>query len=86
MILSDLVCLRCFLWLLLIAIIAAATVFAIALLAAGQVRVHYLEYRFVSNMDLKSSSIIATVAGQAVSEGFLNWRVSVSRKHFHSEP
>ncbi|KAJ6601396.1 natural resistance-associated macrophage protein-domain-containing protein [Mycena vulgaris] len=37
----------------------AATVFAIALLAAGQ-----------------SSSIIATVAGQAVSEGFLNWRVS----------
>ncbi|KAK7007023.1 natural resistance-associated macrophage protein-domain-containing protein [Favolaschia claudopus] len=38
---------------------AAATVFAIALLAAGQ-----------------SSSIIATVAGQAVSEGFLNWRVS----------
>ncbi|KAJ7150296.1 natural resistance-associated macrophage protein-domain-containing protein [Mycena filopes] len=37
----------------------AATIFAIALLAAGQ-----------------SSSIIATVAGQAVSEGFLNWRVS----------
>ncbi|KAJ7269293.1 natural resistance-associated macrophage protein-domain-containing protein [Mycena haematopus] len=37
----------------------AATVFALALLAAGQ-----------------SSSIIATVAGQAVSEGFLNWRVS----------
>ena len=29
-------------------------------------------------MDLqKSSSLIATVAGQAVSEGFLNWRVSV---------
>lgn len=38
---------------------AAATLFAIALLAAGQ-----------------SSSIIATVAGQAVSEGFLNWRMS----------
>jgi len=37
----------------------AATLFAIALLAAGQ-----------------SSSLIATVAGQAVSEGFLNWRVS----------
>ncbi|KAL1707366.1 natural resistance-associated macrophage protein-domain-containing protein [Schizophyllum commune] len=37
----------------------AATLFAIALLAAGQ-----------------SSSIIATVAGQAVSEGFLRWRVS----------
>ncbi|KAJ6520267.1 natural resistance-associated macrophage protein-domain-containing protein [Mycena sanguinolenta] len=37
----------------------AATIFAIALLAAGQ-----------------SSSIIATVAGQAVAEGFLNWRVS----------
>ncbi|KAK1228983.1 Manganese transporter smf1 [Marasmius sp. AFHP31] len=37
----------------------AATLFAIALLAAGQ-----------------SSSIIATVAGQAVSEGFLQWRVS----------
>ncbi|KAF9461893.1 natural resistance-associated macrophage protein-domain-containing protein [Collybia nuda] len=37
----------------------AATLFAIALLAAGQ-----------------SSSIIATVAGQAVCEGFLNWRVS----------
>lgn len=39
---------------------AAATLFAVALLAAGQ-----------------SSSIIATVAGQAVSEGFLQWRVSV---------
>ncbi|KAF8079350.1 natural resistance-associated macrophage protein-domain-containing protein [Lyophyllum atratum] len=38
---------------------AAATLFAVALLAAGQ-----------------SSSIIATVAGQAVSEGFLQWRVS----------
>ncbi|KAJ7722455.1 natural resistance-associated macrophage protein-domain-containing protein [Mycena maculata] len=38
---------------------AAATLFAVSLLAAGQ-----------------SSSIIATVAGQAVSEGFLNWRVS----------
>ncbi|KAJ7755070.1 natural resistance-associated macrophage protein-domain-containing protein [Mycena maculata] len=38
---------------------AAATLFAISLLASGQ-----------------SSSIIATVAGQAVSEGFLNWRVS----------
>ncbi|KAK7034604.1 Manganese transporter smf1 [Paramarasmius palmivorus] len=37
----------------------AATLFAIALLAAGQ-----------------SSSIIATVAGQAVSEGFLRWRTS----------
>jgi metal iron transporter len=40
--------------------LAAATLFAIALLAAGQ-----------------SSSIIATVAGQAVSEGFLQWRLSV---------
>ncbi|KAL0952124.1 hypothetical protein HGRIS_008752 [Hohenbuehelia grisea] len=38
---------------------AAAFMFALALLAAGQ-----------------SSSIIATVAGQAVSEGFLQWRVS----------
>ncbi|KAJ3563284.1 hypothetical protein NP233_g9034 [Leucocoprinus birnbaumii] len=37
----------------------AATLFAIALLAAGQ-----------------SSSFIATVAGQAVSEGFIQWRVS----------
>ncbi|KAE9407319.1 natural resistance-associated macrophage protein [Gymnopus androsaceus JB14] len=37
----------------------AATLFAIALLAAGQ-----------------SSSIIATIAGQAVAEGFLRWRVS----------
>ncbi|KDR85892.1 hypothetical protein GALMADRAFT_235029 [Galerina marginata CBS 339.88] len=37
----------------------AATLFAIALLCAGQ-----------------SSSIIATVAGQAVSEGFLHWRTS----------
>ncbi|KNZ76908.1 Manganese transporter pdt1 [Termitomyces sp. J132] len=37
----------------------AATLFAIALLAAGQ-----------------SSSIICTVAGQAVSEGFLHWRTS----------
>lgn len=27
--------------------------------------------------DAQSSSLIATVAGQAVSEGFLNWRVSV---------
>ncbi|KAF9254239.1 natural resistance-associated macrophage protein [Marasmius fiardii PR-910] len=38
---------------------AAATLFAIALLAAGQ-----------------SASVIATVAGQAVSEGFLRWRTS----------
>ncbi|KAJ7070610.1 natural resistance-associated macrophage protein-domain-containing protein [Mycena amicta] len=38
---------------------AAATLFAVALLAAGQ-----------------SSSIIATIAGQAVAEGFLNWRIS----------
>ncbi|KAF9055749.1 natural resistance-associated macrophage protein-domain-containing protein [Panaeolus papilionaceus] len=38
---------------------AAATIFAIALLAAGQ-----------------SASIVATVAGQAVCEGFLHWRVS----------
>lgn len=44
---------------------SAATLFAVALLAAGQ-----------------SSSIIATVAGQAVSEGFLQWRVSV--RGFHS--
>jgi metal iron transporter len=40
---------------------AAALLFALALLAAGQ-----------------SSSIIATVAGQSVSEGFLRWKVSVS--------
>lgn len=39
----------------------AATLFALALLAAGQ-----------------SSSIIATMAGQTVSEGFLRWRTSVS--------
>ncbi|KAJ3922376.1 natural resistance-associated macrophage protein-domain-containing protein [Lentinula edodes] len=38
---------------------SAATLFAIALLAAGQ-----------------SSSLIATIAGQAVAEGFLRWRVS----------
>ncbi|KIM82213.1 hypothetical protein PILCRDRAFT_820595 [Piloderma croceum F 1598] len=38
---------------------AAALLFALALLAAGQ-----------------SSSIIATVAGQSVSEGFLQWKVS----------
>ncbi|KAK1236706.1 Manganese transporter smf1 [Marasmius sp. AFHP31] len=37
----------------------AATLFAVALLAAGQ-----------------SASIVATVAGQAVSEGFLEWRTS----------
>ncbi|KAJ3511048.1 hypothetical protein NMY22_g15777 [Coprinellus aureogranulatus] len=39
----------------------AATLFAIALLASGQA---------------SSSSLIATVAGQAVCEGFLQWRVS----------
>ncbi|KAK7451234.1 Manganese transporter smf1 [Stygiomarasmius scandens] len=39
--------------------LGAATLFAVALLSAGQ-----------------SSSIIATVAGQAVSEGFLQWRTS----------
>ncbi|KAH8094741.1 Nramp-domain-containing protein [Cristinia sonorae] len=38
---------------------AAATLFALALLASGQ-----------------SSSLIATMAGQTVSEGFLRWRVS----------
>jgi metal iron transporter len=42
-------------------VIAAAFLFALALLAAGQ-----------------SSSLIATVAGQAVAEGFLQWKVSVS--------
>jgi NRAMP (natural resistance-associated macrophage protein)-like metal ion transporter len=41
--------------------IAAALLFALALLASGQ-----------------SASIVATVAGQSVSEGFLNWKVSVS--------
>lgn len=44
-------------------IVAAAFLFALALLAAGQ-----------------SASIVATVAGQAVSEGFLRWRVSVSTR------
>ncbi|KAF8893712.1 natural resistance-associated macrophage protein-domain-containing protein [Gymnopilus junonius] len=44
----------------------AATLFAIALLCAGQ-----------------SSSLIATVAGQAICEGFLTWRVSaVTRRLF----
>ncbi|KAF4573647.1 hypothetical protein EYR36_008165 [Pleurotus pulmonarius] len=43
----------------------AATLFALALLAAGQ-----------------SSSLIATVAGQAVSEGFLQWRVSPILRRF----
>ena len=42
-------------------LVAAATLFALALLASGQ-----------------SSSIIATMAGQTVSEGFLQWRISVS--------
>ena len=40
--------------------LAAAALFAIALLFSGQ-----------------SSTIIATVAGQIVSEGFLNWSISV---------
>lgn len=40
--------------------LGAATVFALALLCAGQ-----------------GSSIIATVAGQTVSEGFIHWRISV---------
>ncbi|KAJ8515896.1 hypothetical protein ONZ45_g6747 [Pleurotus djamor] len=44
---------------------AAATLFALALLASGQ-----------------SSSLIATVAGQAVSEGFLQWRVSPIVRRF----
>ncbi|KAF7337619.1 Manganese transporter pdt1 [Mycena sanguinolenta] len=55
----------------------AATIFAIALLAAGQSSsiiatgsVHLFSVAFTSNR------IIATVAGQAVAEGFLNWRVS----------
>jgi len=38
---------------------AAATLFALALLAAGQ-----------------SSSIVATLAGQVISEGFIRWKVS----------
>lgn len=45
---------------------AAAMLFALALLAAGQ-----------------SSSIIATVAGQCVSEGFLRWNISVSAILYH---
>jgi NRAMP (natural resistance-associated macrophage protein)-like metal ion transporter len=48
--------------------IAAAFLFALALLAAGQ-----------------SSSIIATVAGQAVAEGFLQWKISVSTPRFRPE-
>lgn len=40
---------------------AAAIIFALALLCAGQ-----------------SASITATLAGQIVSEGFINWRTSVS--------
>lgn len=40
---------------------AAGTIFALALLCAGQ-----------------SASITATLAGQVVSEGFINWRTSVS--------
>jgi len=37
---------------------------------------------------LKSSSFIATVAGQAVSEGFIQWRVSVSQNLvlLHEQP
>ncbi|KAF5385122.1 hypothetical protein D9615_000896 [Tricholomella constricta] len=58
----------------------AATLFAIALLAAGQVHIHIHltdEPRpDVLYSPLQSSSIIATVAGQAVSEGFLQWRIS----------
>jgi len=42
------------------AVIAAALLFALALLASGQ-----------------SASIVATLAGQSVSEGFLRWNVSV---------
>ncbi|PPQ94583.1 hypothetical protein CVT25_011895 [Psilocybe cyanescens] len=48
----------------------AATLFAVALLAAGQILISFY------GVLLQSSSIIATVAGQAVCEGFLQWRVS----------
>ena len=48
---------------------AAATLFALALLASGQ-----------------SSSIIATLAGQTVSEGFLHWRTSVRPAPHPSDP
>lgn len=45
---------------------AAGTIFALALLCAGQ-----------------SASITATLAGQVVSEGFINWRTSVSIPYIH---
>lgn len=45
---------------------AAALLFALALLAAGQ-----------------SASLVATVAAQSVSEGFLHWKVSV--RYFFSD-
>ena len=48
---------------------AAATLFALALLAAGQ-----------------SSSIIATLAAQIVSEGFIQWSMSVSFRPLSSPP
>ena len=45
--------------------IAAAFVFALALICSGQ-----------------SASITATLAGQIVSEGFIQWKISVSFSAF----
>ena len=57
--------------------IGAAILFAIALLAAGQVELISFFLKALDSTLSQSASIIATVAGQAVSEGFLRWRVSV---------
>ena len=59
-------------------ILAAAKIFAVALLCAGQVSRIFTSLTAFSSHIIQSSSIIATVAGQAIAEGFLQWRVSVS--------
>ena len=60
--------------------IGAATLFAIGLLASGQVWSGFMISPHKTNSKLwQSASLIATIAGQAVAEGFIQWRTSVSQ-------
>lgn len=58
---------------------AAAVIFALALLCAGPLSqiMNLMKIR-TDDQAGQSASITCTLAGQVVSEGFLNWRVSVS--------
>lgn len=59
---------------------AAAVIFALALLCVSFIYPP-LPWSLADNQAGQSASITCTLAGQVVSEGFLNWRVSVSSQN-----